>query len=416
MMQTLRKNVFCITLTVLCLLVLLVNGAVRLTMLRACGQITNSILQVMAENADGIQGVGEFHLEKGPLIGTLTLNKEQLQTTINMEVYGMEISKDGTLRSCIDAQGRKKESEGLEGLAKQLCDAGVGGGQIGNIRYYQVEKPYGFYAAFTDRRQGIEQLMSQHLTQITLMAALPTLLVLVCVSLVLSKLLLRPMRQALEKQKQFLSDAGHELKTPLAVINVNAAVLAEETGPNRSLECIQSEAKRMEGLVRQMLDVACMEREQSGESKESKRTFSLSETVYQATLPYESVAFEQNIRYTCDIQENCTYTGDPARIRQLLAILLDNAFKYGEPGGEVQVTLKKEGRRFVLEVYNTGRGISKAELPHIFERFYRGDKARPGNGSYGLGLAIAQSVVRGCHGKLTAESEPGAWARFRATL
>ena len=413
MMQTLRKKVFCITLTVLCLLVLLANGAARLTMLRACGQLTESILQVMAENADGVQGVGEFRLEKGPLIGTLTLNKEQLRSTINMEVYGMEIAADGTLRSCVDAQGRKQEWTELAELAQQLSRQSVGGGRIGNIQYYQVEKPYGFYAAITDCRQGIGQLVIQHLNQIMLLAALPMLMMLVLVSLLLSKLLLRPMRQALEKQKQFLSDAGHELKTPLAVINVNAAVLAEETGPNRSLDCIRSEAKRMEGLIRQMLDVACMERETSGESK---RVFSLSETVYQATLPYESVAFEQDIRYTCDIQENCQYTGDPARIRQLLAILLDNAFKYGESGGEVQVTLRKEGRRYVLEVYNTGCGIAKEELPHIFERFYRGDKARPGNGSYGLGLAIAQSVVRGCHGKLTVESEPGQWARFRAVL
>ena len=413
MTQTLRKKVFCITMTVLCLLVLLVNGIARLTMLRACGQLTESILQVMAENADGVQGVGEFRLEKGPLIGTLTLNKEQLRTTVNMEVYGMEIAADGTLRSCIDAQGTHIRQEGLEELAGQLSERPTGGGRIGNMQYYQVKKAYGTYAAVTDCKQGIGQLVTQHLDQIMLLVAVPGLLVLVLVSMLLSKLLLRPMGQALEKQKQFVSDAGHELKTPLAAINVNAAVLAAELGENRYLDCIQSEAKRMEGLIRQMLDVACMERQTAGEPKQ---LFSLSETVYQATLPFESIAFEQGIQYTCDIQENCQYTGDPARIRQLLAILLDNAFKYGEPGGTVKVTLRKEGRRFVLEVYNTGRGISKQELPHIFERFYRCDKARPGNGSYGLGLAIAQAVVQGCGGRLTAESEPGAWARFRATL
>ena len=143
---------------------------------------------------------------------------------------------------------------------------------------------------------------------------------------------------------------------------------------------------------------------------------SLSVVVSQSALPFESMAFEQNIRYTMEIPEGCGYTGDPARIRQLMAILLDNAFKYGRSGGEVSVKLQREGRRFVIEVYNTGQGISREDLPHIFERFCRCDKARPGNGSYGLGLAIAQSIVQGCRGTLTAESEYGAWARFRVTL
>ena len=99
-----------------------------------------------------------------------------------------------------------------------------------------------------------------------------------------------------------------------------------------------------------------------------------------------------------------------------MAILLDNAFKYGREGGEVSVDLYREGRRTVIEVYNTGSGISKEDMPHIFERFYRCDKARPGNGSYGLGLAIAQSIVHACKGTITAESQEGAWARFRVTL
>ena len=156
----------------------------------------------------------------------------------------------------------------------------------------------------------------------------------------------------------------------------------------------------MNGLIRQMLDVACIE-DRSGE----KKRFSLSEVVYQSTLPFESAAFERNIRYETRLQEGCFYTGDPDRIRQLMAILLDNAFKYG-----------REGRRTVIEVYNTGSGIPEEDLPHIFERFYRCDKARPGNGSYGLGLAIAQSIVDACRSTITAESQEGAWARFRVTL
>ena len=180
------------------------------------------------------------------------------------------------------------------------------------------------------------------------------------------------------------------------------------------MDCIKAEADRMDGLVRRLLDVARLE--EPGREHEKKVHFSLTETVYQATLPFESVAFERNIRYSVQLQENCWYTGDPQRIRQVVTILLDNAFKYGEEGGEVSVRLRREGRRMVTEVYNTGCGISKQDLPRIFERFYRCDRARTGDGSYGLGLAIALSIVRNCGGSIRAESQEGAWARFRLTL
>lgn len=149
---------------------------------------------------------------------------------------------------------------------------------------------------------------------------------------------------------------------------------------------------------------------------ERREVFSLSEVVYQATLPFESLAFEQDIRYTTDIQENCSFCGDPERIRQVAGILLDNAFKYCRSDGEVSLQLRQEGRHLVLEVYNTGPGIAPEDLPHIFERFYRCDKARTSNGSYGLGLAIARAAVEAAGGKISVESEYGHWSRFRVTL
>ena len=334
----------------------------------------------------------------------------------NTPLYGAELDREGQLRVLTDFRGEEvsPETAGVEKVIRQAAQRAVGGGKCGGFRYYKVEKPYGYYVAMMDSSQGLETLFSRHLLKAMAILGVPILLVVILISIFLSKLILRPAVAAFEKQKQFISDAGHELKTPLAAISVNAAVLQDELGENKYMDCIRSEAERMQGLIRQMLDVACLE--DGAETPEQRIRFSLSEVVYQSALPFESMAFEQNIRYTMEIPEGCGYTGDPARIRQLMAILLDNAFKYGRSGGEVSVKLQREGRRFVIEVYNTGQGISREDLPHIFERFYRCDKARPGNGSYGLGLAIAQSIVQGCRGTLTAESEYGAWARFRVTL
>lgn len=167
-------------------------------------------------------------------------------------------------------------------------------------------------------------------------------------------------------------------------------------------------------LLHRMMDVARMEIPQEREIQ--RRRIDLTALACQAVLPFESVAYEQNIRYVLDIQEGQTCQGDPDRLRQVVAILLDNAFKYVDAGGTVRVRLYQNGRHAVLEVSNTGRGISSEDLPHVFERFYRCDKARPDDGSYGLGLSIAQAIVEEHRGQITAESEPEGWTRFRVIL
>jgi len=416
MIAQLRRKIVWMTVGVLLLLVLLTNMVTHLSVVYTCGQLTEQLLEVLAESDEGVRGESQIKLEKGPLLGTLILDKEALVALTNTPLYGAELDRNGQLHSLTDFRGKMLDPEeaGVEAVIRQAVQRAPGGGKSGGFRYYKVEKPYGYYVAMMDSRQGLETLFSRHLLKVMAVFGLPILLIVILVSIFLSKLILRPAVAAFEKQKQFISDAGHELKTPLAAISVNAAVLRDELGENKYMDCIQSEAERMQGLIRRMLDVACLE--DGGASPEQRVRFSLSEVVYQSTLPFESMAFEQDIRYTVQIQEGCMYTGDPARIRQLMAILLDNAFKYGRSGGEVAVRLRREGRRSLIEVYNTGQGISREDLPHIFERFYRCDKARPGNGSYGLGLAIAQSIVQNCRGTLTAESEYGAWTRFRVTL
>lgn len=416
MIAQLRRKIVWMTVGVLLLLVLLTNMVTHLSVVYTCGQLTEQLLEVLAESDEGVRGESQIKLEKGPLLGTLILDKEALVALTNTPLYGAELDRNGQLHSLTDFRGKMLDPEeaGVEAVIRQAVQRAPGGGKSGGFRYYKVEKPYGYYVAMMDSRQGLETLFSRHLLKVMAVFGLPILLIVILVSIFLSKLILRPAVAAFEKQKQFISDAGHELKTPLAAISVNAAVLRDELGENKYMDCIQSEAERMQGLIRRMLDVACLE--DGGASPEQRVRFSLSEVVYQSTLPFESMAFEQDIRYTVQIQEGCMYTGDPTRIRQLMAILLDNAFKYGRSGGEVAVRLRREGRRSLIEVYNTGQGISREDLPHIFERFYRCDKARPGNGSYGLGLAIAQSIVQNCRGTLTAESEYGVWTRFRVIL
>ena len=419
MIQKLRGKIVAMTMGVLVLMFLLAYGLAQYGLGHACGQMTRQVLKNLAEGTEGIQSEVQIQLDiqndKAPLEGILTLNREELLEIINMPLYGLEIDREGEVLafSSLDEKVLDLSDGEQQRIQEHLRDAGTGYGETGQFRYYKAEKTYGHYIVLANRSRGLEKDMRWHLGVGMISVSIPLLLLMALVSMILARFVAKPTEEAFQRQKQFVSDAGHELKTPLSVINVNAAVLSAEIGPNKYMDCIREEADRMNGLIRQMLDVACIE---DGDRTGEKKKFSISEVVYQSTLPFESVAFERNIRYEVRIQEGCSFAGDPDRVRQLMAILLDNAFKYGQEGGEASVDLYREGRRTVIEVYNSGSGISKEDMPHIFERFYRCDKARPGNGSYGLGLAIAQSIVQSCKGTITAESQENAWTRFRVVL
>ncbi len=414
MIQTLRKKLVRTIMMVLVLLVLLANLVVHLSAVRVCGQMSYNVLEMMAENAETLQNNREIQIQRVPIPGTLTMSRDELLSILTAPLFAVKLDSEGSVTFFGDFQTRTPLEAGkLEGALETIAQRHMGGGRVGVYRYYKAEKSYGSFVAVTDSSQGFERTFIRHLSLASIVVSMPILFILLLVSVFLSRFALTPAEDAFRKQKQFISDAGHELKTPLSTISVNAAVLQDEVGENKYLDCIQSEARRMDGLVRQLLEVTCVE---DGESKPHWERFSLSDAIYQSTLPFESLAFERGIHYGVEIAEDCFWVGDGELLRQVATILLDNAFKYTDDGGEVSISLAREGRRFVLQVFNTGAGISQEDLPHIFERFYRCDKARPGNGSYGLGLSIAQAAVRACGGSIQVESELGHGATFSVIL
>ena len=410
MIRKLQRKIVLTTTLTLALLVLLGNLMVHVAVVRVCGQMTDHILKSLAENEEVFRSSQQGQLVEDLAFGKLTVTKEELFSLLTTPLYAAELDTDGTLLCFEDLRSTSPlDPSDMEPVLRTVSQREAGSGSSGGFRYYKEEKPYGYFVVLANNDLGFSKNVGRHLLRVSLSVSLPVLLFLFCISILLSRYAISPAVNALKRQKQFISDAGHELKTPLSTIAVNAS----ELGPNKYMDCIQYETQRMDVLVRQLLDVACLD---DAEPVERREVFSLSEVVYQATLPFESLAFEQDIRYTTDIQENCSFCGDPERIRQVAGILLDNAFKYCRSGGEVSLQLRQEGRHLVLEVYNTGPGIAPEDLPHIFERFYRCDKARTGNGSYGLGLAIARAAVEAAGGKISVESEYGHWSRFRVTL
>ncbi|WP_340028097.1 HAMP domain-containing sensor histidine kinase [Paenibacillus sp. FSL H7-0940] len=228
-----------------------------------------------------------------------------------------------------------------------------------------------------------------------------------------------PVREAFEKQKQFIGDASHELKTPLAIINTNADVLLanqEDTIANQAkwLHYIKSETERMTGLTNDLLYLTQMD---DSRSTMIHAKFNISDAVESIILPMEAVIFEKNISLDYNIEPNLTVHGNSEQIKQVILILLDNAVKYSGPKGAVNVTLQKQNNDVMLAVSNTGEGIAPEHLDRIFDRFYRTDSSRARkHGGHGLGLAIARSIVDQHKGELYARSVVGEGATFYVRL
>ena len=222
-----------------------------------------------------------------------------------------------------------------------------------------------------------------------------TLLILCVVSFFIARSIVKPLEDSYKKQKQFVSDAGHELKTPLSAINVNADMLAREIGDNKWLSNIQYENGRMNELVQQLLILARTEKVSMPKEKLDFCRLTAGEV-----LPLESVAYEKNITIKTEMEESVFVYGNSAQLKQLVSILLDNAVQYST-GNEVSLAISKERRSVRLTVINEGKAMESDHKRNIFERFYRVDDSHDNSdGHYGLGLAIAKAIVTAHDGKI----------------
>lgn len=242
------------------------------------------------------------------------------------------------------------------------------------------------------------------LVQVCALIGVVSLVAFLGISFLLARWAVKPVERAWQQQRQFVSDASHELKTPLTVIMSNAELLQsgqfDEENREQFTESILTMSHRMRHLVEGLLELA---RGDNGQAKKNFVQLDYSRLVTDALLPFEPVLFESGLTLSSSLEPGIILTGSAGHLHQVVDILLDNAGKYAEPG-VVEVTLKRQGRTCLLTVSNPGQPIPKEELAHIFERFYRVDKVRTGGGSFGLGLSIAKNIVDAHKGKIWAQS------------
>ena len=282
-----------------------------------------------------------------------------------------------------------------------------------SLRFLMVPAPMGQKIVFADTSS--EQAALGSLVRTSVLIGAAALLVFFAISLLFARVAVKPVERAWEQQRQFVADASHELKTPLTVIITNTELMkSPDYSPEeklRFLDGIQSVSAQMRGLTESLLALA---RVDAGPRRGEHEKLDLSELCQREILSFEPLFFERGLSLSSAIEPGLWVSGSGEELRRLVGILLDNAMKYSEPGTTL-LSLRRQGGHLLLSVENPGEEIKSEDLKNIFKRFYRVDKARSMNHSYGLGLAIAEGIACAHGGRIWAESSGGV-NRFSLSL
>ena len=309
---------------------------------------------------------------------------------------------DAELRSLLGAIVSRKEDFGT------LHQSGV-------IYYRSGTEPCRIAIASTDY---ITRSMG-NLTLVLLAIWSGAMLLFFAISVKLSALAAKPMEEAMQREKQFIADASHDLKTPLSVILANNAILLENPeasvgSVSRWVDSSQEAAKRMQQLISQMLTLSDVERPDAALSMQH---VDLAAVATKAALEMESIAYEKQVALETALPEECVLRSNPDYLQRIVSSLLENALKYEPAGGQVHLALVQEKRKVRLSVQNFGSTIPEEDLPHVFDRFYRSDKSRKSeSGSFGLGLAITKEMVEKLGGQISVSGSAAGGTVFHVTF
>ena len=327
---------------------------------------------------------------------------------VRLPFFSVQISSRGELIAASGGYFDLSDREYLQEIinAALASDRETGELEEQDLRYLKAVSPVGLTIVFSDTTT--ETATMKHLFYSCLAVFFGAMIVFFGISILLSHWVIKPVATAWEQQRQFVADASHELKTPLSVIMANAELMQGEETTGEDLKTysgnILGVTYQMRSLVENMLEMA---RVDNGTVKISLECLDFSELVSDAVLSFQLLYEEQGMGLRCAVPDGVEIQGSQQHLYQVLDVLLDNALKYSTPGGMVSVDLVNSGKNCMLSVASPGQPISAEDRKNIFKRFYRADKARAMNGSYGLGLAIAESIVEAHKGKIWAESENG---------
>lgn len=300
--------------------------------------------------------------------------------------YSVAISNSGSVLSVDNGNKELYNNDELTQIAKSILDEKKLSGRTSNLSYVVKDKNGYTLVAFMDNT--VSEAGLRTMLRYVLIVGFTSIIGMFLISLPLSKRIIKPLEENDRKQKQFISDASHELKTPVAIIGTNTELLSREIGNNEWLENIKYENERMGMLIKQLLDLSHAE-----DVIVSMENINFSRTILGEILAFESFAFEKEKEFIIDIDEDVFLIGNQIQLKQLVSIILDNAIRHSS-GKNININLKRKNNTIELNFINDSYEIPQEKLNHIFDRFYRVDEVRNSEDlHYGIGLSIAKAII-----------------------
>lgn len=326
--------------------------------------------------------------------------------------YFSVVVEDGEVTQCNLDNIAAIDEESAYSYAKQIIEDGSESGFSGIYRYLRSTNDGVDRIIFVDCGQEINSFRNTLVYSVGV--SLGGFLIVLLLVLFWSKKIFKPVAESYEKQKRFITDASHEIKTPLTIIDANTEVIEMMGGESEWTQNTRTQVKRLTSLTNQMVSLSRLD---ENPLAQNVAEFNLSEAVNEVLDHFRSLAEVRGKSIKSDIAENVMYTGDENSLRQLVSILTDNAMKYADSSSDIEIRLKKDGRRVKLTLRNLTDGMAEGDQSILFERFYRPDSSRNSEtGGSGIGLSLAASIAAAHKGKISARCDKDGYITFTVVM
>ncbi len=334
------------------------------------------------------------------------------ETPFESRYFSVTLNEDGSISSYDLSSIAAIAEDDLDELSQTVLSSSRQQGFWKTYRYIRYTADGQTILLFLDCGRSLDNARTFLLVSVLVsLLGLTGVLILV---VLLSSRVVRPVQESYEKQKRFITDAGHELKTPLTIIDADISVAEMENGPSEWLDDIRAQSDRLAGLTNDLIYLARMD---EGHADMQMIEFPLSDIVADTVQSFRARAQIEGKTLTSSVEPMISFCGDEKSITKLITILLDNAVKYAREKGDITVSLKKKSKNLELIVQNDADAVDPESLPHFFDRFYRADSSRNSSGGgYGIGLSIAQAVVTAHKGRISASAPGGTALRITVSL
>ncbi len=396
MLRKLKHQFIATTLLAVIIILGVIIGTINFFNFRTMTSNADDILAYLSINKDDLTDF-EPEWEFSPQEGLdLSMTPELPYET---RFFSVSFTNDGKISTTNVEKIAAVDQKEAEQIGRKLLHVEEEVGFYFNYRYLKTVGENGTKLIFLDCTRALNHAFTFLLW--SLVISILSLLAILLLLLLVSEKVTRPFVEAYEKQRQFISNAGHDIKTPLTIINADAELLELELGKSEWIDDIKKQSERMTALTTELIYLTKID----GNPDIKMIEFSLSDVIEEAVKSFSAVAATKNIDICANVPSRLTCKGDENSIRKLINLLFDNATKYTPSGGKITVTLRNVGRNVHFKISNPAKDLTEDMTKRIFDRFYRSDTARSTNGGFGIGLSVANAIVTANKGRISAKKD-----------